>query len=341
MKSPQLCCCLIVLGSVAAGCHRASARDDVKQDAQAAAADIKTKSAEAKDHLADAWITTQVKSKLVGDRELRARDIDVDTHDGVVILKGKVLNEPLRQLAIVLAQRTDGVKQVVDQLQVQVAPPPQVQANRGTAGAVATNGSADANAPLTSGNDDARIATAIQSKYFQDDRIKGRHIEVTSHAGVVTLRGDVADDTERAQALLLARTTNGVTRVEDNLSVGAATAPTDVTGPVAATPTNATAAPDASTAAAPGNAPPAAKPVNTAGADDALSARVQSQLSSDPQVKATPLDVTVKNGVVLLQGTVSTAAAKQRALTLARGIDGVTQVVDRVQVGAKNGKAKK
>jgi len=162
MKSPQLCCCLIVLGSVAAGCHRAPTRGDVKQDAQAAAADIKTKSAEAKDHLADAWITTQVKSKLVGDREIRARDIDVDTHDGVVILKGKVLNEPLRQLAVVLAKRTDGVKQVVDQLQVQVAAPPEVQANRGTTGAVATNGSDGANAPLTIDNDDARIATVLQ-----------------------------------------------------------------------------------------------------------------------------------------------------------------------------------
>jgi len=333
MKSPQLCCCLIVLGSVAAGCHRAPTRGDVKADAQAAAADIKTKSAEAKDHLADAWITTQVKSKLVGDREIRARDIDVDTHDGVVILKGTVLNEPLRQLAVVLAKRTDGVKQVVDQLQVQVAAPPEVQANRGTAGAVATNGSAGANAPFTIDNDDARIATAIESKYFQDDRIKARHIEVTSHAGVVTLRGDVADDTERAQALLLARTTNGVTRVEDNLSVGSALAPSDVT-PAAGGAATSAGAPEA---AAPGNAPPAAKSASAASADDALSARVQSQLSSDPQVKATPLQVTAKNGVVLLQGTVGTASAKQRALTLARGIDGVTQVVDRVQVG----KAKK
>jgi hyperosmotically inducible protein len=199
---------------------------------------------------------------------------------------------------------------------------------------VATNGSAVANPPLTIDNDDARIATAIQSKYFQDDRIKGRHIEVTSHAGVVTLHGEVADDTERAQALLLARTTNGVTRVEDNLSVGSATVPTEVTSSAGGAATSA----GAPEAAAPGNAPPAAvKSASAASTDDALSARVQSQLSSDPQVKATPLQVTVKNGVVLLQGTVGTASAKQRALTLARGIDGVTQVVDRVQVG----KAKK
>ena len=306
MKSPQLFCCLVVLGSVAAGCHQAPTREDVKQNAQATAADIKTKSAEAKDRLADAWITTQVKSKLVGDREIRARDIDVDTHDGVVTLKGRVLNEQLRQLAMVLANRTSGVRQVVDQLQVQVAPPTNVQWNRGTPGAVATSGSGDANAPVTIVSDDARVAAAIQSKYFQDDRIKGRHIEVTSHGGVVTLNGEVTDETERAQALLLARTTDGVTRVEDNLTVGSAAAP-------------------------------AATAVTSPNADDSLIARVQSQLSSDAQMKGASIEVTAKNGVVLLQGTVSSAAAKQRALTIARGTDGVTQVVDRVQVG----KAKK
>jgi osmotically-inducible protein OsmY len=54
-------------------------------------------------------------------------------------------------------------------------------------------------------------------------------------------------------------------------------------------------------------------------------------------MKGAPIEVTAKNGVVLLQGTVRSAAAKQRALALARGTDGVSQVVDRISVG----KAKK
>jgi len=87
-------------------------------------------------------------------------------------------------------------------------------------------------------------------------------------------------------------------------------------------------------------APTAAVP--TAGApaprgDEALTARVKSQFSSDAQIKGAPLDISVKNGVVLLQGTVTTSAAKRRALALARGTDGVTQVVDRIRIG----KAKK
>jgi osmotically-inducible protein OsmY len=64
-----------------------------------------------------------------------------------------------------------------------------------------------------------------------------------------------------------------------------------------------------------------------------LTARVQSQLSSDAQINRASIEVTAKNGVVLLQGTVASAAAKQRALTLARSTDGVTQVVDRIRIG--------
>jgi len=49
-------------------------------------------------------------------------------------------------------------------------------------------------------------------------------------------------------------------------------------------------------------------------------------------VKSAPIEVTAKSGVVLLRGTVPTRAAKERALTVARGTDGVTQVVERIQV---------
>jgi hyperosmotically inducible periplasmic protein len=297
-----LVCGALALAIVGSGCHRPASKEDLKQGASASAAELKTQSAEARDRFADAWITTKIQSKLVGDRDIHARDIDVSTHDGVVTLKGHVLNEPLRQLAVTLAKNTDGVKQVVNQLDVQIAPPVPNRAQNGiTPGAVATTGTAAATAPVTAESADARVATSIQSKYFLDDRIKGRHINVTSSGGVVTLNGEVADETERAQALLLARTTDGVTRVEDDLTIAAAAAP-------------------ATAAAAPSG-------------DETLSARVKSQLSSDARINGAPIEVTAKNGVVLLQGTVPSAAAKQRALALARGADGVTQVVDRIRVG--------
>jgi osmotically-inducible protein OsmY len=68
-----------------------------------------------------------------------------------------------------------------------------------------------------------------------------------------------------------------------------------------------------------------------------LADRIRSQLASDTQVKNASLDsidVTARSGVVQLEGTVPTSAAKQRALALTRSTDGVTQVVDRIEVSA-------
>lgn len=306
MKVPQLFCGVFALALAAGGCHRQASQADVKQTASDAAAKIKVESAQARDQLADVWLSTKIHSKFVGDRDISAKDIAVSTKDGVVTLKGRVLNEPMRQLAVAIAKDTDGVKQVVNQLDVEIAGPaaPVRAENNGTPGAVATTGTASS---TTAAPDDARITSSIQSKYFISERLKGRHVNVSSKGGIVTLNGDVGDENDRAEALLLARTTDGVTRVEDSLTV---TAP------------KAEAAPAASPATAP-----------TADTDDAVSARVKSQLSSDARAKGAAIDVTAKNGVVLLQGTVPSSAARQRALTVARGTDGVTQVVDRLKVG--------
>src|SRR6185503_6731623 len=151
------------------------------------------------DELADGWLTTKIQSKFVADREIKATDIEVSSREGVVTLKGRVQNEPMRSLAVAIAQNTNGVKQVVDQLSVMVAAPVAARpANAVTAGAVATTGSAVPDS--TPRTDDARITAGIQAKYFLDDRVKARRIEVKSSNGIVTLRGDVGSDDEHAQA---------------------------------------------------------------------------------------------------------------------------------------------
>jgi hyperosmotically inducible protein len=308
-------------------CQRQTSQAELKQSASETAGRIKTESVKAGEKLEDVWLATKINAKFVGDRDIKARDVKVSANEGVVTLKGHVLNESEHQLALTLARNTNGVKQVVDNLDVEVAaPPPARIVNGGTAGAAATTGTtASPSSPPSpvAISDDARITTSIQSKYFMDDRIKGRHINVTTNAGVVTLNGEIADETERAEALLLARTTEGVKRVEDNLTVSVAT------------PTASAATPPASTAATPSTAtaPAAAKPtVAASDTDAALAERVKSQLASDNQVKNAPIEVTAKSGVVLLEGTVATKATKERALTVARGIDGVTQVVERIQI---------
>ena len=106
---------------------------------------------------------------------------------------------------------------------------------------VGTSGQpADQRVPL----DDASVTSRIQARYFLDQAIKGRRIDVDTRDGIVTLRGDVASDNERAQALLLARTTPGVERVEDalmvNMAIDAPAPPTPTIGSSPLRPTQVT-----------------------------------------------------------------------------------------------------
>ena len=68
--------------------------------------------------VADASLTTKIKSKMALDDSVKAIDIDVDTRGSVVTLTGRVATEAERAKAVQLAQETDGVTQVVDHLTV-------------------------------------------------------------------------------------------------------------------------------------------------------------------------------------------------------------------------------
>ncbi len=66
--------------------------------------------------------------------------------------------------------------------------------------------------------------------------------------------------------------------------------------------------------------------------DPGLTTAVKSKLAADDTVKSYRIDVDTKEGVVTLNGAVDTAAARTRAVELARGTEGVRDVVDRLTV---------
>jgi len=68
--------------------------------------------------LDDAAITARIKAKLVADPEINSFHIDVDTVDGRVALNGKVSSAEQRSEAEDLARGTQGVRQVVNLIQV-------------------------------------------------------------------------------------------------------------------------------------------------------------------------------------------------------------------------------
>lgn len=74
--------------------------------------------------LDDTAITAKVKAKLIADPEINSFHIDVDTVDGRVALNGKVSSQEQRAEAEDLARGTEGVRQVVNLIQVAGQAPP-------------------------------------------------------------------------------------------------------------------------------------------------------------------------------------------------------------------------
>ena len=66
----------------------------------------------------DAGITTAVKSKLAADDTVKAYQVDVDTNNKVVTLRGDVETATQKEHAVTIARNTSGVTDVIDQLRV-------------------------------------------------------------------------------------------------------------------------------------------------------------------------------------------------------------------------------
>ena len=98
---------------------------------------------------------------------------------------------------------------------------------------------------------DAKISSDIQSKFSQDSGLASKQLKVQAEGGVVTLSGNVDNDSQREAAGRQAASVAGVKTVINDLQVGSA-----------ATNTAALEAPEIMTSpkASPSSAPPAEKP---------------------------------------------------------------------------------
>jgi osmotically-inducible protein OsmY len=181
----------------------------------------------------DPGITTAVKSKLAADDTVKAYKIDVDTKDHVVTLTGTVDNSAAKERAVTIARTTDGVNNVVDNLTVAPGATPTTGVddplqNKASDAKDRADDKADA-AQKKAGDamdrtgevlTDAAITTAVKSKFLADSDVSGMKIDVDTTNGVVTLQGTVPSAAERRRAVQLAKETNGVKSVKDNLKIG-------------------------------------------------------------------------------------------------------------------------
>lgn len=70
-----------------------------------------------------------------------------------------------------------------------------------------------------------------------------------------------------------------------------------------------------------------------ANADDRISDQVRMKLATDPDVKGGALDVTVKEGDVVIKGRVDSEKGKSKAAKLAKKVKGVKSVDNELVVG--------
>jgi hyperosmotically inducible protein len=209
-------------------------RTETSRDAGRASEQVKEVAEHAGEKLADSWLTAKIQAQFFVDEDIKSRYINVSSRDGVVTLKGFVESDDARRQVLEITRNTDGVKQIEGR-QLLVGRPANESfdtastdtastdtASTGGAGAaVATRGVAPA-ATAAPPPDDSTTVSLVQARYFLDPTIKTRNITVEAANGVITLKGQVSSENERAQALLLARSTPGVQRVEDYLTVDAA-----------------------------------------------------------------------------------------------------------------------
>jgi hyperosmotically inducible protein len=142
----------------------------------------------------DGWITSKVTAKLTADPEVNVFEIDVDSTNGVVRLSGLVDTDVQRREAAKLAWRTEGVRDVINDIRL----------GEQTVGETI---------------DDSWISSKVKAKLAADPDVNKFDIDVDVLERVVTLSGTVKNDYARRHAGEIARHTKGVTGVKNRLKV--------------------------------------------------------------------------------------------------------------------------
>lgn len=168
-----LCTALVVGGAVLTGCQ-----------------------ATEKTPMTDSYLTSKAKIALFADTRVKGRQIDVETTNGQVLLRGTVDSDAAKQAAEGIAKSLDGVKSVKNDLEI-VAPSAQEAVE----------------------NNDEILTAQVKEDMAKEPDFKNADIAVQTHAGVVSLTGEVRDIMMSANASWIAWQVPGVKSVKNDLTM--------------------------------------------------------------------------------------------------------------------------
>ena len=89
-----------------------------KSDAEEAGKALKQVGETTGQVIEDAAITAKVKAALLAEKNVRSREVDVETFQGKVVLKGRVPDRAQADLALKVARSVEGVKAVESRIAV-------------------------------------------------------------------------------------------------------------------------------------------------------------------------------------------------------------------------------
>ena len=266
----------------------------------------------------DATITAAVKTALLADTRTEGFDINVDTHAGKVTLSGGADTAADKLAATELATAVDGVVSVDNQLIVAAEGTQlRIDANTATASGevrAATEDAADGideegnNPSLTDMDGDGVDEVGPGPDAEVNDRV-GTGTGVALDADDVDTDGQavVDNDADLETDVDADAAADGSADIDDANDLLGDTVDDDRLGDGTGGPSDLV--------------------------DDAwITSKVKTQLLADAAVAGMEIDVDTKANVVTLHGTVETVAAHEAALRIAKGTDGVKQVVDNLTV---------
>jgi hyperosmotically inducible protein len=162
-----------------------------------------------------------------------------------------------------------------------------------------SNQASDAAPPTTIGTeiDDSVIVSKVRSALLSNEDVKSFDIKVTANKGIVMLSGFVDSQAQINHGINVASTIEGVKSIDNKLSIkeGKQTIGNKVD-------------------------------------DSVITTGVKSALLGDTTMKSLDVSVTTRKGEVELSGFVDNDIQLARAMDVAKGIDGVTQVVNHMSV---------
>ena len=228
----------------------------------------------------DDQIVSSAKNSYVFKNYLKNDDVKIQSKNGAVTLTGTVSEESHKTLARETVAGLSGVKTVDNRLEVK-------------------------GAPLAATNSDAWLVTKVKTTLLFHSSVSASATEVDAKDGIVTLRGDAANQAQKDLTTEYAKDVDGVKDVKNEMVVSA---------PEKDTP---------------------AKKTQTAGdqIDDAsITGLAKMTLLYHRSTSALNTSVTTKNGVVTLTGKAKNAAEKDLATKYVNDVNGVKSVKNQMTI---------